>query len=135
VSTHIVMTMSQVSSVTARPHTKYERLIARAKQVPPAVTVVVHPCDETSLRGVTEAGEIGIITPILVGPVQKITAVARAHDLDISRFELVDAPHSDAAAVKGVDLIHEAKGELLMKGSLHTDELMRAVTSSAKGLR
>jgi phosphate acetyltransferase len=129
------MTMSQVSSVTARPHTKYERLIARAKQVPPAVTVVVHPCDETSLRGVTEAGEIGIITPILVGPVQKITAVARAHGLDISRFELVDAPHSDAAAVKGVDLIHEAKGELLMKGSLHTDELMRAVTSSAKGLR
>jgi phosphate acetyltransferase len=127
--------MSQVSSVTARPHTKYERLIARAKQVPPAVTVVVHPCDETSLRGVTEAGEIGIITPILVGPVQKITAVARAHGLDISRFELVDAPHSDAAAVKGVDLIHEAKGELLMKGSLHTDELMRAVTSSAKGLR
>jgi phosphate acetyltransferase len=96
---------------------------------------VVHPCDETSLRGATEAADAGIIQPILVGPAAKITAAAREHGVDISRFELVDAPHSDAAAAKAVQLVHEAKGELLMKGSLHTDELMRAVTSSATGLR
>jgi phosphate acetyltransferase len=117
------------------PESKYERLIARAQAFPPATTIVVHPCDETSLRGATEAAAAGIIVPILVGPAGKITATATKFGLDIGRFEIVDAPHSDAAAAKGVALIHEAKGELLMKGSLHTDELMRAVTSSATGLR
>jgi phosphate acetyltransferase len=117
------------------PHAKYERLIEQARAVPAAMTLVVHPCDETSLRGATEAADIGLIRPILVGPAGKVTATARQHGIDISRFELIDAPHSDAAAAKAVQLIHEAKGELLMKGSLHTDELMRAVTSSAKGLR
>jgi phosphate acetyltransferase len=117
------------------PPSKYDKLISLAKQVPPASTVVVHPCDETSLRGPCEAAELGIITPILVGPVEKITAVARQHAIDISRYQLVDAPHSDAAAARAVQLIHEGKGELLMKGSLHTDELMRAVTSGTTGLR
>jgi phosphate acetyltransferase len=129
------MTMSPISSVAARPHAKYERLIARAKQVPAAITVVVHPCDESSLRGAIEAAEIEIITPVLVGPAEKIRAVAHEYKLDVGRFEIIDVPHSDAAAEKAVELIHEAKGELLMKGSLHTDELMRAVTSGAKGLR
>ena len=114
---------------------KYERLIARAKQVPAVATVVVHPCDETSLRGPIEAAEAGIIVPILVGPIAKISGVARAHGLNIDRFEIVDVPHSEAAAAKGVELIHQAKGELLMKGSLHTDELMREVASSKTGLR
>jgi phosphate acetyltransferase len=100
-----------------------------------AKTIVVHPCDETSLRGATEAAALGIIDPILVGPATKIKNVAREHKLDIAKFEIVDAPHSDAAAAKGVELIREGKGELLMKGSLHTDELMRAVTASATGLR
>ncbi len=119
----------------AQTHAKYERLIARAKLVPAAKTIVVHPCDETSLRGATEAAEAGIIVPILVGPAAKITAVAREHQIDIGAFDIVDAPHSEAAAARAVKLIHEAKGELLMKGSLHTDELMRAVTASATGLR
>src|SRR5262245_15570854 len=117
------------------PPSKYDKLISLAKEVPPASTVVVHPCDETSLRGPCEAAELGIITPILVGPAEKITAVATKHGIDISRYQLVDAPHSEAAAAKAVQLIHEGKGELLMKGSLHTDELMRAVTSSTTGLR
>jgi phosphate acetyltransferase len=129
------MAMSQISSVGPKPHAKYERLIDLAKQVPAATTIVVHPCDETSLRGATEAAEIGIIVPVLVGPAGKITAVAREHKLNIGRFEIVDAAHSEAAAAKGVQLIREAKGELLMKGSLHTDELMRAVTSGTTGLR
>jgi phosphate acetyltransferase len=114
---------------------KYERLIARAKQVPAATTVVAHPCDETSLRGAVDAAEAGIIVPILVGPAAKISAVAQRYGLDISRFQVVDAPHSDAAAAQAVQIIRESKGELLMKGSLHTDELMRAVASSQTGLR
>ena len=114
---------------------KYDRLIAKAKEVSAAATVVVHPCDETSLRGLTEAAEAGIIIPILVGPAAKITAVAREHKLDIHRFEIVDAAHSEAAAAKAVEMIREGKGDLLMKGSLHTDELMRSVTSGATGLR
>jgi phosphate acetyltransferase len=117
------------------PASKYERLIARAKQVSAATTIVVHPCEETALRGPIQAAEAGIIKPILVGPAAKISAVAREHRLDISRFELIDVPHSDAAAAKAVELIHQSKGELLMKGSLHTDELMREVTSSKTGLR
>ena len=117
------------------PHAKYEKLIARAKELPPVTTIVAHPCDETSLRGATEAAEAGIIVPILVGPLAKIASAAKTHGLDISRFDIVDASHSHAAADKAVQLIREGRGELLMKGSLHTDELMHAVTDSATGLR
>ena len=127
--------IAAIGPVGDPPRSKYERLIARAKQVPAATTVVVHPCEETALRGPIEAAQAGIIVPILVGPAAKIAAVAREHRLDIDRFEIVDAPHSEAAAAKAVELIHESKGELLMKGSLHTDELMREVTSSKTGLR
>lgn len=119
----------------AESHAKYERLVARAKQVPAATTIVVHPCDETSLRGATEAAKAGLIVPILVGPASKIGAVARERNLDISRFEIVDVANSHEAAARAVKLVHEGKGELLMKGSLHTDELMQAVTASNTGLR
>jgi phosphate acetyltransferase len=118
-----------------RPHVKYDHLIALAKAVPAVSTIVVHPCDESSLRGAVEAAEAGIITPILVGPAAKIRDTAAKHSLNISGFEIVDAPHSEAAAAKAVELIHAAKGEILMKGSLHTDELMRSVTAKATGLR
>lgn len=129
------MAIAQMNRPAAVPHAKYERLIAKAKEVPPATTIIVHPCDESSLRGAVEAAEAGIITPVLVGPAARIAAVAQEHRLDIGRFERVDAPHSTAAAARAVALIHEGRGELLMKGSLHTDELMRAVTSSTNGLR
>ncbi|MCG2630220.1 phosphate acetyltransferase [Bradyrhizobium sp. WYCCWR 13023] len=128
------MSAVQVEANSA-PHAKYERLIAAARHVAPATTVVVHPCDETSLTGVCEAAEIGIIKPILVGPSNKIKATAARHDLDVEKFEIVDVPHSDAAAARGVELVHEGKGEVLMKGSLHTDELMRYVTATTSGLR
>jgi phosphate acetyltransferase len=127
--------IAAIGPVGDPPASKYERLIARAKQVPPATTVIAHPCDETSLRGPVEAAEAGMIVPILVGPAKKISAVAKEHKIDISRFEIVDAPHSEAAAAQAVALIRESKGELLMKGSLHTDEIMREVTSSKTGLR
>jgi phosphate acetyltransferase len=118
-----------------RPQSKYDRLIAITKTVPPVQTIVVHPCDETSLRGAVDSAAAGIIRPVLVGPETKIRTTARQHGLDISGLEIVDTPHSEAAAAKGVELIHAAKGEMLMKGSLHTDELMRAVTAKTTGLR
>ena len=117
------------------PGSKYDQLIARAKELQPATTIVVHPCDETSLRGPIEAAELGIIKPILVGPAEKIKAVAHKNGINISHCEIIDVTHSEAAAAKAVELIREGKGELLMKGSLHTDELMRSVTSGATGLR
>jgi phosphate acetyltransferase len=129
------MAISQINPRVQVQHSKYDRLIAAAKEVPSAKTVLVHPCDETSLRGGLEAAELGIINPILVGPVERISSVAKQCGLDIGRCELVDAEHSEAAANKAVELIHAGKGELLMKGSLHTDELMRAVASSKTGLR
>jgi phosphate acetyltransferase len=114
---------------------KYERLIAAARDGTPAVTIVAHPCDETSLRGAMEAAAEKIIDPVLVGPEAKIRSVAAGHGIDLTGRTIVDAPHSHAAAACAVALIREGKGELLMKGSLHTDELMKEVTSSATGLR
>jgi len=114
---------------------KYDRLIARAKTVPSAVTLVVFPGDESSLRGAMEAAEIGIIDPILVGPAKKINDVAKEHGIRIEGIRIVDEPDEKSAAERAVAMIHEARGELLMKGSLHTDDLMRQVTSGTKGLR
>jgi phosphotransacetylase len=96
-------TVTAIGPVGDRPHANYERLVARARQIPAAITVVVHPCDETSLRGAVEAAEAGIIIPILVGPAAKVSAVAREHNIDIARFEIVDVLHSEAAAAKGVE--------------------------------
>src|SRR6516162_6845444 len=129
------MTITSTSTRETQSQTKYDRLIAAAKAVPAVRTIVVHPCDETSLRGAVDSAEAGIIQPILVGPEAKIRNTADKYGLDISRFEIIDAPHSEAAAAKGVELIHAAKGEVLMKGSLHTDELMRSVTAKTTGLR
>jgi len=128
-------TLKAIGPAGHPPDSKYDRLIARAKTVTPAQTIVVHPCDDSSLRGPVEAAELGIIKPILVGPADKIEKVATERGIEIDDFQIVDAPHSDAAAERAVELIHEGKGELLMKGSLHTDELMRAVTNSKTGLR
>jgi phosphate acetyltransferase len=114
---------------------KYDRLIAAARDGTPAVTIVAHPCDAISLQGAMQAAAEAIIEPVLVGPAGKIVAVAAEHGIDIAGREIVDAPHSHAAAAKAVELVREGRGELLMKGSLHTDELMKEVTSSATGLR
>jgi len=119
----------------SRKHEKYERLLARCKALPPTPTAVAHPCDESSLRGAVEAAELGILKPILVGPRARIEAVAKQHGIDISRFEIVDAPHSQASAEAAVRLASEGKAEMLMKGSLHTDELMGAVVRKDAGLR
>src|SRR3954464_12058525 len=109
------MPISQVNPREQAQHSKYDRLIAAAKDVPSAKTILVHPCDETSLRGGLEAANLGIIHPILVGPADRISAIAKQCGLEIGGYEIVNAEHSDAAANKAVELIHAGKGELLMK--------------------
>jgi phosphate acetyltransferase len=118
-----------------RQHEKYERLIAATKGLAALATAVAHPCDETSLRGALEAADAGMIAPILVGPKEKIRSLAKSLSLDIAGIELIDVPHSQAAADKAVELVRTGKAELLMKGSLHSDELLGAVTKRETGLR
>ena len=118
-----------------RQHEKYERLIAAAKTLPPLATAVVYPCDETSLKGAVEAAEAGLIKPILVGPKDKIRGVAQTFSLDLGGLEVIDVPHSHAAAEKAVELVRTGNAELLMKGSLHTDELLAEVVKRDTGIR
>lgn len=122
-------------SAAPRKHEKYERLITRARQVGAVPTAVAHPCEETALEGAIEAAQAGMISPILVGPAAKIAEVAKRCGIDLKPYELVDVPHSNAAAAKAVELVRAGKAELLMKGSLHTDELLREVTAKDTGLR
>jgi phosphate acetyltransferase len=118
-----------------RKHQKYETLIARCKALAPVACAVAHPCDESSLRGAVEAGQMGLLKPILVGPKARIDALAKQFGIDISACEVVDAPHSEGSAEIAVRLAREGKAEMLMKGSLHTDELMAAVVKRETGLR
>ena len=114
---------------------KYERLLERCSRLEPIPTAVAHPCEETALAGAVEAGTRGLITPILVGPAAKIREVGAKAGLDLRNIEIVDAEHSHAAADKAVALVREGKAELLMKGSLHTDELLGAIVARETGLR
>src|SRR6476646_5154828 len=114
---------------------KYERLLVRCETLAPVSTAVVHPCEATALEGAVEAAQKGLITPILVGPASRIAEVAAASGIDLSNLEIIDVPHSHASAATAVSLIREGKAEILMKGSLHTDELMAAVVSRDGGLR
>jgi phosphate acetyltransferase len=118
-----------------RKHEKYQRLIDTCKTLPPTPTAVAHPCDESSLRGAVDAAKLGLIAQILVGPRARIEAIAKEHGIDIAGLPIVDAPHSQASAEKAVELVREGKAEALMKGSLHTDELMAAVVRRETGLR
>ena len=124
-------------TATVETHTrdKYERLLAAAKSVPKLKVAVAHPCDEASLGAALQAASMQIIEPILVGPPEKILAAASALKEDISRFRIVEAAHSHEAADKAVALVKAGEAEALMKGSLHTDELMGAVVRREGGLR
>jgi phosphate acetyltransferase len=116
-------------------HEKYERLIDYCKELPPTPTAVAHPCDKSSLEGAVEAARLGLIAPILVGPRERIEAVAKENGIGIADFPIVEAPYSQAAAAAAVQLVREGKAEALMKGSLHTDELMAAVVKRESGMR
>ena len=114
---------------------KYQRLIDTCKALPPTPTAVAHPCDASSLEGAMAAARMGLIVPFLVGPRERIQSVAKANGIDLAGAEIVEAPNSEASATAAVKLVREGKAEALMKGSLHTDELMAAVVRRETGLR
>ena len=116
-------------------HPHYDRLIAAARALPPLRMAVVHPTNAVSLQAALESARLGLIAPLLVGPRAKMAAAARELGADLSSVECIDAPHSHAAAEAAVALVHEGRADALMKGSLHTDELMGAVVRREGGLR
>jgi phosphate acetyltransferase len=110
-------------------------VLARAAGLPPLVTAVAHPCDEPSLAGVIAARDRGLVAPILIGPEEKIRRVAAEAGLDLAGLPLDPVPHSHAAAARAVELVRRAEARAIMKGSLHTDELMAAIVARESGLR
>jgi phosphotransacetylase len=116
-------------------HAWYKALLERCKALAPVITAVAHPCDATAIGAAVEAADLGLIEPILVGPEAKVRQAASDAGVDIGRFQLIDVPHSHAAAAKTVELVFCGKAQLLMKGSLHTDELMHEVVATGTGLK
>ncbi len=110
-------------------------MLARCRSIDPIPTAVAHPCESSALIAALEAGTEGLITPILVGPAAKIRDVAKQNGLTLGETRIVDVPHSHGAAAKAVELVRQGQAELLMKGSLHTDELLGAVVARETGLR
>ncbi len=131
------LTYSNVATpeLILRRNDGFAKLIARCEGLPPVPCAVVHPCDRDSLLGALEAARRGLIVPVLVGPPAKIHATAQAENVDLAGVRIVPTEHSHAAAAKAVELARGAEVEALMKGSLHTDELMAAVVSAEAGLR
>ena len=125
----------ELPEITVHDHDSYAKLIEVAGGLEPIPTAVMHPCDFNSLKGAVEAARDDLIVPILVGPEQRIRALADSHGIDLSQCDIVDAIHSHAAAARAVELVHAGQAEILMKGSLHTDEVLGAVLSSRTGLR
>jgi len=114
---------------------KYEAMLERCRNLEPVTTAVAHPCEETALAGAMEAAEKGLIIPILVGPEAKIREIAKAHGIKLGQTRIVDTAHSHESAAKAVELVRNGEAELLMKGSLHSDELLGAVVARETGLR
>jgi phosphate acetyltransferase len=120
--------------LTDKAH-RYRQLLAATRALAPIKVAVVHPCSDESLRGAMDAAREGLIVPVLVGPEEKIRALAARADMDLSGYRLVHAPHSHAAAAMAVSMAHHGEVQALMNGSLHTDELMAEVLKEAGGLR
>jgi len=120
---------------TMNTHSKYQQLLDACRTLPPMPTAVVHPCDRHAIEGAIGAARLGLISPILVGPEARIHAAAALAGIDLRGVPIVDVPHSHAAAAKAVELALQGKVEAIMKGSLHTDELMGAVVRREGGLR
>jgi len=114
---------------------KYEALLVKCKSLEAVPTAVAYPCEETALAGAMEAGGQGLIAPILVGPSALISKIANSSGIDVGKTQVIDAPNSRGAAAKAVELVRQGKAELLMKGSLHTDELLGAVVARETCLR
>jgi phosphate acetyltransferase len=125
----------ELPELVIRRNDDFGRLMRRCQGLPPVPCAVVHPCDRDSLLGPLEAARLGLIVPILVGPEAKIRAAAAAANVDLTPYQVVPTEHSHAAATKAVAMARAGEVEALMKGSLHTDELMAAIVPSATGLR
>jgi phosphate butyryltransferase len=125
----------ELPDVRLNRHDRFHSLLARASAVPPLTTAIAHPCDANALAAAVDAAKAGLITPILVGPHARINAAAATAGVDIAPYRLVDTPHSKASAEAAVALVRQGEASLLMKGSLHTDELLHAVLDPEKGLR
>jgi len=121
--------------LTLRRGDSFLELLRACERLPAVRCAVVHPCDRDSLRGTFEAARRGVIDPVLVGPEAKIRAAADAEEVDLTGIPIVTVPHSHAAADKAVELARAGDVESLMKGSLHTDELLSAIVPSETGLR
>jgi len=114
---------------------KYEAMLERCRNLEPVTTAVAHPCEETALAGAMEAAEKRLIIPILVGPEAKLRDIAKAHGIKLGQTRIVYTAHSHESAAKAVELVRNGEAELLMKGSLHSDELLGAVVARETGLR
>jgi phosphate acetyltransferase len=119
----------------SRGHHVFEALIQRCAELKPVTMAVAHPCDENSLRGPVEAAERGLIVPVLIGPRSRIEKIAQDCSIDISPYRLIDVEHSQEAAERAVAPCRSGEFEALMKGSLHTDELMHEIAKRDIGLR
>jgi phosphotransacetylase/acyl dehydratase len=126
---------ADVGELSLPDHDKFEPLLAAARALEPMAAAIVHPCSESALRAAVEAADCGLIRPILVGPEAKLRALAGSIDVDLSPYRIVDVPHSHAAAEAAVALVRAGEAEVLVKGSLHTDELLGAVVARDRGLR
>jgi phosphate butyryltransferase len=131
----VVLGRAALPDLVFHRHAKFDRLIAACAGLPALPTAVAHPCDAPSLEGVAEAAKAGLIVPLLVGPEARIKAAAAAAGVDIAGFELIDAPHSHAAAARAVALVHEDRARAVMKGALHSDELLHEIIKREGGLR
>lgn len=124
-----------MNEASAPPRERYRHLIERAQATNPVATAVAHPCDDVSLEGAMQAARLGLITPILVAPTARLQRVAADAGIDLTGARIVAAEHSHDAAEKAVELVRNGEAQALMKGSLHTDEVMGAVVRSATGIR
>ncbi len=135
---------NDAAAVSTSPHRQviiedtfdgYGMLMEACKNREAVVTAVIHPCDQVSLSGAVDAANEGLIVPILVGPEARIRAVAAEHGIDIKAYRIIDAAHSHASAARAVELVRSGEAEILMKGSLHSDEVLDAVLNRETGLR
>ncbi len=131
----VILPKPRTLEVAVQRHDKLERFVSRCAELPDALVAVAHPCDEPSLGAAVDSARHSLLVPILVGPEGRIRAVAEEHGFDLSGLRIEDVPHSHAAAARAVQLVREGEASVLMKGSLHTDELMGAVVRGETGLR
>ncbi len=134
-SEKISVAKTELPEVSVRHHDSYAALLTAARGQEPIPTAVIHPCDAASLLGTIESAQDGLIAPLLIGPEARIRAVAEEQGIDLAPYRIIDVVHSHAAAAKAVELVHEGAAEILMKGSLHTDEVLGAVVSRSTGIR